>query len=98
MSNIHTLPAQEIASDRSTQLRIFMQIPEKYHQEPVISNLISRHHLDVNILAATLGANAKGNGWFSLELRGKYWKIAEAMTYLSELDVELWHESEIDVW
>lgn len=49
--------------------RIQLRIPKDYHQEPVISRLVSDYGLTVNITAAILGANAVGDGWFDLELQ-----------------------------
>lgn len=75
---------------RPTQTRIRIRIPKNYHQEPVISRLISDHHLTVNISAALLGANARDDGWFDLELRGTPPQIRSAFIYLNELDLEVW--------
>jgi len=50
--------------------RIRVRIPKDYHQEPVISHLVSDYGLTVNITAAILGANAVGDGWFDLEVKG----------------------------
>jgi ABC-type methionine transport system ATPase subunit len=88
----------QITDDRPTQKRIRLRIPKHYHQEPVISELVSRHHLTVNITAAILGANANGDGWFDLELRGAQTDIQEALFYLNELDLEIWQETETDGW
>jgi len=56
--------------------------------------------LEVNILSAVLGKNAVGDGWFDIELRGKSENIDNALVYLAELDIEIWHESnqETDGW
>ncbi|WP_068815983.1 NIL domain-containing protein [Phormidesmis priestleyi] len=83
---------------RSTQKRIRIRIPKHYHQEPVISRLISDYSLTVNITAAVLGANANGDGWFDLNLQGSHAQIENAMTYLAELDLEVWNETETDGW
>lgn len=48
--------------DRPTQTRIRVRIPKQYHEEPVISRLVSKNGLTVNILAALLGANARDDG------------------------------------
>lgn len=74
------------------QKRIRITIPKHYHQEPVISQLVSNYNLTVNITAATLGANANGDGWFDLDLQGTNAEIESAMTYLSELDLEIWYD------
>ncbi len=83
---------------RSTQKRIRIRIPKHYHQEPVISRLISDYSLTVTITAAILGANANGDGWFDLSLRGSNAQIENAMTYLTELDLEVWNDAETDGW
>ncbi|WP_448600000.1 NIL domain-containing protein [Thermoleptolyngbya sp.] len=76
--------------DRPTQARIRVRIPKQYHQEPVISRLVSKHGLTVNILAALLGANARDDGWFDLELRGPAQNIQSALIDLNDLDLEIW--------
>lgn len=82
----------------STRIRI--QIPKQYRQQPVISELAQRHGVEVNIMAAILGANAEGDGWFDLVLNGSPQQIDSAFIYLAELDVRIWHESsaEPDGW
>ena len=84
--------------DRTTEQRIRLRIPKHYHQEPVISQLVSRYHLTVNIVAAILGANANGDGWFDLDLRGNHANIQAALAYLAELDLEVWRGEESDGW
>lgn len=79
--------------DRPTQTRVRLRIPKNYHQEPVISRLVSHHGLTVNIMAALLGANAHDDGWFDLELRGQVRQIRSALIYLDELNLEIWHDS-----
>lgn len=81
------------ADHRYTQTRIRIRIPKNYHREPVISRLISQHGLTVNITAALLGANARDDGWFDLELQGTAAQIDSALLYLNELDLEIWHDS-----
>ncbi|MGG6296873.1 NIL domain-containing protein [Leptolyngbya sp. AN02str] len=84
---------------RITSRRIRIRVPKTYHQEPVISRLISQYRLTVNITAALLGANAKEDGWFDLELTGEARHLDSALTYLDELDLEVWHgEDESDGW
>ncbi len=39
-------------SSRRTQTRVKVHIPRDYHQEPVISRLVSHYGLTVNIAAA----------------------------------------------
>ena len=85
--------------DRHTQTRIKIRIPKNLHDEPVISRL-SQHHVTVNIVAALLSANQRDDGWFDLELRGTKSQISSALTYLNELDLEIWGQShpEEDGW
>ena len=85
-------------TNRTTEQRIRIRIPKHYHQEPVISQLVSQYRLTVNIVAALLGANAQGDGWFDLELKGSHAEIDAALMYLSELDLEVWQGEEPDGW
>ncbi|NEQ25066.1 MAG: ABC transporter [Microcoleus sp. SIO2G3] len=78
------------ANDRPTQTRIRIRIPKDYHQEPVISRLVSEYGVTVNIAAALLSANAREDGWFDLELRGTAAQIDSALIYLNDLDLEVW--------
>lgn len=87
-----------IPDRRITSQRIRIRIPKHYHQEPVISLLVSQYELTVNIIAAILGANANGAGWFDLDLKGGYEQIQAALTYLDELDLEVWQGEESDGW
>ncbi len=70
--------------------RIRVRIPEQHHQEPVISKLVSDYHLTINIKAAMLGSNGKGDGWFDLDLQGSNQDIETAINYLKTLKLELW--------
>jgi len=103
-SQTHSLAADksttELGSNRSTQKRIKIRIPKQLHEEPVISRLISHHGVTVNIAAALLSANSRDDGWFDLELRGRASQIQSALTYLNELDLEIWGQSnpEQDGW
>ena len=89
-----------VEADRHTQTRIKICIPKNLHDEPVISRLVSVHHVTVNIAAALLSANQRDDGWFDLELRGTKSQISSALTYLNELDLEIWGQSnpEEDGW
>lgn len=90
----------DIGTNRPTHKRIRIRIPKEYNDEPVISRLVSQYGITVNIAAAFLGANARDDGWFDLELRGTNPQIQSALTYLNEMDLEMWNESnsEIDGW
>ncbi|HEY9896930.1 MAG TPA: NIL domain-containing protein [Candidatus Sericytochromatia bacterium] len=101
-------PQQTVASvvrsegdPRPTHTRIRLRIPKNYHDEPVISRLISHYGLTVNITAALLGANARDDGWFDLELYGTNQQIRSALLYFNELDLETWRddtEDQSDGW
>lgn len=89
-----------LGPNRPTRTRIRVRIPKQYNDEPVISKLVSHHGVTVNIAAALLGANAREDGWFDLELRGTHSQIQNALIYLHEMDLEIWGESntEEDGW
>ncbi|MFB2895884.1 NIL domain-containing protein [Aerosakkonemataceae cyanobacterium BLCC-F50] len=93
--------SNNVSDDRPTQTRIRIKIPQKYHQEPVISRLISDHKLTVNLNQALLGANASNDGWFDLDLQGSTRQIQSALIYLAEMDIEIWSKStdpEEEIW
>ncbi|MBC6435619.1 ABC transporter [Nostoc sp. HG1] len=99
MANLRSfqLPAELNESNddpRHTQTRIRIRIPKQYHQEPIISSLITHHHLTVTITAALLGANAEGDGWFDLLLQGSIVQIRAALLYINDLDLEVWCDSD----
>ena len=81
-----------------TNQRIRLRIPKEYHQEPVISRLVSDYGLTVNISAAILGSNAIGDGWFDLDLQGTPAQINNALVYLNDLDLQIWDESKTGIW
>ena len=89
-----------IEANRPTQTRIKIRIPKDFHQEPVISRLVSQYGVTVNITAALLSANARDDGWFELELKATGQQLQSALTYLNELDLEIWDQStsEEDGW
>lgn len=89
-----------IEANRPTQTRIKIRIPKDFHQEPVISRLVSHYGVTVNITAALLSANARDDGWFELELKATGQQLQSALTYLNELDLEIWDQStsEEDGW
>ncbi|MBW4661264.1 MAG: NIL domain-containing protein [Drouetiella hepatica Uher 2000/2452] len=86
-----------VPSDRRTQLRVRLRIPKEYQREPIISNLITRYGLKVNITAALLGANGQEDGWFDLELDGTQAQIQSALIDLNDLDLEIWCGDD-EVW
>ncbi|MBR8826457.1 MAG: NIL domain-containing protein [Gomphosphaeria aponina SAG 52.96 = DSM 107014] len=96
MKNPQILELDKSQSNRPTERRIRIRIPKNYHQEPVISQIVSRNNLEVNILAAILGKNGAGDGWFDLLLQGKSQDIDSALIYLAELNIQIWHEIETE--
>lgn len=78
--------------------RIRLRIPKDYHQEPVISRLVSDYGLVVNIQAAILGATAVGDGWFDLDLQGTQSQIENGLNYLRGLELEIWDDSRVGNW
>jgi ABC-type methionine transport system ATPase subunit len=100
MTNLYLLEQSQLQDNRQTQIELKLRVPQNYHQEPIISQLISEYQLQVIFLAAILGKDGQGDGWFDLELFGTSQQINNALIYLSELDVELWHEQdlELDGW
>ncbi|MFM2061411.1 MAG: hypothetical protein RLZZ507_1081 [Cyanobacteriota bacterium] len=92
MSNENVLKSQ----------RIRVKITKDYHQEPIISRLVSEFGLTVNIKAAFLGQEMISDGWFDvsdgcfdLDLQGTESQIANGLNYLQELKLEVWDENEI---
>ncbi|MBE9205690.1 NIL domain-containing protein [Nostoc sp. LEGE 06077] len=86
------------SEDTLKSKRIRLRIPKDYHQEPVISHLVSDYGLTVNITAAILGANAVGDGWFDLELKGIDTQIQDGLSYLQNLQLEVWDDRKIADW
>lgn len=78
--------------ERHEQAHIQLRIPKQFHQEPIISNLITQYDLTVNITAALLSANAREDGWFDLELYGTTQQINSALVYLNDLNLEIWRD------
>ncbi|HEY9599676.1 MAG TPA: NIL domain-containing protein [Cyanophyceae cyanobacterium] len=88
-----------VETNQPTGTRLRIRIPKKYSDEPIISRLISDYGITVNIAAALLGANARDDGWFDLELRGNSDQIKEALSYLNDMEVEIWRgNTEEETW
>ncbi|BCL39149.1 NIL domain-containing protein [Nostoc sp. MS1] len=68
---------------------ICIRVPQFYHRQPVLSRLISRYGLTVNITAAFLDADTKKDGWFNLEIQGKEEDVNAAIEYLQTLTIEV---------
>ncbi|MBD2664583.1 hypothetical protein B6N60_03919 [Richelia sinica FACHB-800] len=85
-------------ADATINKRIRLRIPTDYHQEPVISRLVSQYGLIINIRAALLAANAVGDGWFDLDLQGTAAQVENGLAYLQELELEIWDENKVGNW
>jgi ABC-type methionine transport system ATPase subunit len=66
-----------------------IRIPQRYNRQPIISRLVSRYNLTVNITAASLTSDSNDDGWFDLELSGNPSELANSLSYLQGLGVDL---------
>ncbi|MGI2904411.1 NIL domain-containing protein [Tolypothrix sp. VBCCA 56010] len=66
-----------------------IRIPQRYNRQPIISRLVSRYNLTVNITAASLTSDSNEDGWFDLELSGNPPELAYSLSYLQGLGVDL---------
>ncbi|WP_026735275.1 NIL domain-containing protein [Fischerella sp. PCC 9605] len=66
-----------------------IRVPPHYHRQPVISRLISRYSLTVNIKAASLTEGTDRCGWFDLELKGNPEQVVNSLSYLQRIGVDL---------
>lgn len=66
-----------------------IRIPQRYNRQPIISRLVSRYNLTVNIIAASLTSDSNEDGWFDLELSGNPQDLAYSLSYLQGLGVDL---------
>jgi hypothetical protein len=82
--------------DSLVQTQVKIRIPKARHPDPVISNLINRYGLKVNILGALLGANGQEDGWFDLAIEGRAATLHEALLDLVDLDADLWFNTEAE--
>ncbi|OUL26990.1 NIL domain-containing protein [Nostoc sp. 106C] len=68
---------------------ICIRVPLQCHTQPVLSQLISRYGLTVNITAAFLEGNTQDNGWFNLEIQGSFQQIEAGLAYLQSLNIDI---------
>lgn len=80
--------------DELIKTRIQFNIPQKYHKAPIIFTLVLDYKLQVNIISAILGKNGLGGGCFDLELQGYQQQIEQALNYLAQLKIEIWHRED----
>ncbi len=68
---------------------IRIRVPQQYLRQPVVSRLISRYNLIINITAAFLEPHTAKDGWFNLEIQGSSQQIEAGFAYLETLQVEI---------
>jgi hypothetical protein len=68
---------------------IHIRVPHQYLRQPIVSRLISRYNLIINITAAFLEAHTAKDGWFNLEIQGSSQQIDAGFAYLETLKVEI---------
>jgi ABC-type methionine transport system ATPase subunit len=73
----------------STKIRLQLSIPSCYSKTPVLSRLISKYKLVVNILIAKLEINQNNPGLFEIELQGTPQQISEGLGYLETLKLRI---------
>jgi hypothetical protein len=78
-------------TDEPVKTRIQFNIPQKYHKDPIIFTLVLDYKLRVNLISAILGKDGLGGGCFDLELQGYRQQIEQALNYLEQLNIEIWH-------
>lgn len=66
-----------------------IRITPEYHQQPIISRLVSDYQLVINITAALLTSSARDDGWFDLEVLGDVVQINQALADLHNIGVEV---------
>ncbi|BAY30665.1 hypothetical protein NIES2107_25120 [Nostoc carneum NIES-2107] len=74
---------------KSAPIHSRISVPAQYQRQPVISRLVSRYGITVNIVAASLVSSSESDGWFDLELLGNPQQITNSLSYLQELGVGL---------
>lgn len=75
--------------EKPTPVHSRIRIPQRYNRQPIISRLVSRYNLTVNITAASLRSDSNDDGWFDLELSGNPPELANSLSYLHSLGVDL---------
>lgn len=65
-----------------------IRIPQHYQYQPLISRLVSRYGVTVNIMAAML-TPTENYGWFDLQLQGNSERICDGLLYLQNLGVDI---------
>ncbi|MBD2628284.1 NIL domain-containing protein [Trichormus variabilis] len=81
---------QWISTGQTNRVRLQLCILKAYHEQPIISQLVSRYGLTVNITNALLPPNEEDDGWFDLDLWGRKNQIYSSLIYLETLGIPLW--------
>ncbi|BAT54590.1 hypothetical protein NOS3756_35620 [Nostoc sp. NIES-3756] len=81
---------QQISQEETKRLRLQLCILKNYYEKPIISQLVSRYKLTVNIISAKLQPNQRNDGWFELDLWGKTKQLYSSLTYLEKLGLPIW--------
>ncbi len=76
-------------SPKITPLKSLIKMPGNYYRQPVISRLVSRYGLTVNITAASLGHSRENDGWFEIEMSGNSEQLALSLSYLQQLGLDV---------
>ncbi|MBD2432754.1 MULTISPECIES: NIL domain-containing protein [Fischerella] len=80
----------------ATQIRLRLYIPACYQHQPVISQLISKYNLVVNITGASLGKNTGYEGYFDIQIRGDISQISSGLSYLESLNLKIVGKPNVD--
>jgi hypothetical protein len=78
-----------IPSAQSPSINSRIRVPHRYQQLPIISRLVSRYDLIVNIKAASFVSGNESDGWFDLEISGNPQQLTNSLSYLQGLGVNL---------
>jgi ABC-type methionine transport system ATPase subunit len=75
-------------------------VSKDLQDQPVISRMVAYYGVTVNIVAAQIDTNVSEYGWLELELTGTVTQVESALSYLDELNLEVWHKAipEEDGW
>ncbi|MBW4444726.1 MAG: NIL domain-containing protein [Plectolyngbya sp. WJT66-NPBG17] len=71
------------------RIRLRLEIPASYQQEPILSRLISDFDLVVNITGARLSKDITIYSYYDLEIQGAPQKINCGLIYLKSLDIRI---------
>jgi len=88
-SSLFCMTTFKSKSAKIPPVHIRIRVPQHYYRQPVISRLISRYNLTVNIKAASLTADIDSCGWFDLELQGNPEQVINSLSYLQRIGVDL---------